>query len=101
MARNAATKLAKQNLLSRLDHLRRDFNLIRGRASLVRAIFGRDKRIGYHRGFPKSSIQLPKFLRGRYWGEGWRVQDIKLQHRSRRWQWPGYSFFLTGPVSKS
>jgi hypothetical protein len=36
-----------------------------------------------------------KFLRGRYWGLGWRVQDIKLQHKSRRCcLWPSYSFFL-------
>src|SRR5689334_5833572 len=34
-----------------------------------------------------------KFLRRRYWGLGWRIQDIKLQHKSRHCLWPSYSFF--------
>src|ERR1700730_7993395 len=36
---------------------------------------------------------IRKFLRGRYREQGWRVQDIKLQHRLRRSLWPSYSFF--------
>jgi hypothetical protein len=38
-----------------------------------------------------------KFHRGRYWGLGWRVQDIKLQHKSRHCRWPSCSFFSPPP----